>query len=214
MFFTFDQIGGINTVAKWITISRQYRVVLGFLLTVMYSTRLYEENRYSNVISAAESYHRMRFPNEVKPKSEFRSYRRKLVKAVRIGVGPSAANWVGDQLLYSNEPRLRIRLSELANHAGSAFTALIGDIEVWASVVTMARNRLTHHDEHQPFERRRGDLLFLADSLYVLVMLCMFKECEVPDDVLINIQGNRRIQFIHEKLEEIIPRLSRFTRRA
>lgn len=214
MFFTFDQIGGIQTVARWVAVSRQYRIVLGFLLTIRYSARLYEENRYSNVISAAETYHRMRFSNEVKPKSEFRSYRRKLVKAVKISVGSRAANWVGDQLLYSNEPRLRMRLSELANHAGSAFTALIGDVESWASVVTMARNRLTHHDAHQPFERQRGDLLFLADSLYVLVMLCMFKECEVSDDILVNIQENRRIRFTHDKLQEVIPRLDKFSRRA
>jgi hypothetical protein len=214
MLFTFDQIGGIQTVARWVAVSRQYRLVLGFLLTVMYSARLYEENRYSNVISAAETYHRMRFPNEARPKTEFKSYRKKIVRAVAKGVGSKAANWVGDQLLYSNEPRLRMRLSQLANHPGSAFTELIGDIDTWTSVVTMARNRFTHHDEQQPFEREHGDLLFLADSVYVLVLLCIFKECGVPDDVLVNIQGNGRIRFTQNKLQEIIPRLSKFTRRA
>ena len=155
----------------------------------------------------------MRFSNEMIPKAEFKPYRKKIVKAIKIIVGPRTANWVGDQLLYSNEPRLRMRLTELANHAGSAFAELIGDAGTWASVITMARNRLTHHDEYQPFEREHGDLLFLADSVYVLVMLCIFKECDVPDEALINIRGNGRIRFTRDKLQEIIPRLSRFTRR-
>lgn len=211
----FTRIGGIATVGKWVSISRQYRIVVGYLLSLRYATRLPEENRFTNAISAAETYHRLsiRFQNEVRSKVEYRAYRRKLIKAVRKFVGSNAANWVGDQLLFSNEPRLRDRLTELANHAGENFAAVVGDAATWASVVTTARNRLTHQDDSQPFEREIGDLTSLAESLYILMMICILKECDVTDEALADIPNVPRIHFLAAEIQSVVSRLSKFSAR-
>lgn len=211
----FEKIGGITAVGKWIGISRQYRIVVGYLLSLRYSTRLPEENGFTNAISAAETYHRLStgFPNEMRPKAEYKSYRRKLVKAVKKSVGTHAANWVGDQLLHSNEPRLRDRLTELANHAGTNFAAVVGDVATWASVVTTTRNRLTHQDESQPFEREIGDLTSLSESLYILMLICLFKECDVTDEALADIPNAPRVHFLAAEIQSIVPRLNKFSTR-
>lgn len=211
----FEKVGGIDTIGKWIGISRQYRIIVGYLLSLRYSMRLPEENRFTNAISAAETYHRLSpgFPNVIRPKAEYKSYRRKIVKAVSKVVGANAGNWVGDKLNFANEPRLVDRLIGLANHAGTNFAAVVGDVAAWASVVTTARNRLTHQDESQPFERDIGDLTALAESLYILMLICVFKECDVTDEALANIPSTPRVRFLAGEVQSIVTRLSKYSTR-
>jgi ApeA N-terminal domain 1 len=212
MFFSFDQIGGVQAIARWVSVSRQFRLVLGLLLSVRYSQRLYEENRFTNVISAAETFHRMRFPNEVMPAAAFKSYKRKIANVVRIALGSAARDWVNKQLQFSNELRLRDRLIEVANYAGQGFADFVGDIELWARIITLLRNRLTHHDPNQTINREAGDLNYATESIYIMTMLALLRECRVPDDVIDSFQTSRRVTFIRDKLAEMIPRLSQYIR--
>jgi hypothetical protein len=204
--FPFGAIGGLPTVGNWLAVSRQYRLVVGALLTLKYSKRLYDENKFSNALMAAESFDRMRFPNEVTPRTEYRSYRRKIVKTIRKNIGPNTGDWLNDQLIHSNEPRLRQRLTRIADYAGSGFSEVAGDSATWAAVVTGVRNRLTHHDEKQPLDRRTGDLLSLAESVYAAVMLCLLRDCGVTPAVLDQFKDSDEAIFLKERLQEIIPR--------
>ena len=163
MFFNYDQAGGITTVARWLSISRQYRLVLGLLLSIRYSQRLYEENRLTNVISAAETFHRMRFPNEILPASVFKLNKRRIAKATKASLGRSARDWVNAQLEHSNEPRLRERLGVIAEYCGQSFAEFTGDVQLWARIVVMLRNRLTHHDPNQGIPRQPADLSHITE---------------------------------------------------
>jgi hypothetical protein len=213
MFFLLNQIGGLGTVGRWIDVSRRYRIVLGNLLTVRYSARLYVENRYQNVISAAETFHRLRFPNYVMPATDFKAYRRKLVKAVRETVGRRSADWLMKQLLYSNEPRLKQRLEAMAAYAGEGFEAIVGDVQLWSAVVVMLRNRLTHHDAESNVRRKSEDLHCLADSIYLLVMMCLLRECDVPEGVLENIQSSERIRLLRVNVSHTLEKHQEHVRR-
>jgi hypothetical protein len=206
MFFLLDHIGGVKTVSRWIEVSRKYRIVLGNLLTIRYSARLYGENCYQNVISAAETFHRMRFPNYVLPAGVFKAYRRKLVKVVKIAVGKKAADWLMNQLLFSNEPRLRQRLEVMAEYAGEGFTAIVGDVQIWSTVVVMLRNRLTHHGSGRNVRATPEDLYYLTDSVYLLVMMCLLRECDVPGGALDNIQNSERIRFLRGNVAHTLDR--------
>jgi ApeA N-terminal domain 1 len=213
MFFSFGQIDGLAAVAKWITVSRKYRLVLGLLLSIRYSQRLYEENRFTNVISAAETFHRMRFENAMRPPAEFKSYKRKIAKVVKIALGTASRDWINKQLEHSNEPRLRERLIETARYAGPSFAQFVGQVETWSGIVTLLRNRLTHHEPSQRIERSPGDLNALTESLYIMTMLALMRECELPDDVFEGFQNSKRITAIREELAEITPRLAQYLRR-
>ena len=203
ILFPFADIGGLSTIARWVKIARKYQTVVGSLLSIRYAAGLYTENRFNNVISAAESFHRLRFSNEIRPQSEYKAFVRELVRAVP----KEHRNWLGNQLQYNNEPRLKNRLSEMTAYAGDAFIALYDKPDNWVTVVTESRNRLTHHDEKQAIDFKSGDLHFLTESIFTLVMLCLFRECEMDDKALAAIAGSASIRFLRGKLAEIVPRL-------
>jgi hypothetical protein len=94
ILFQFADIGGLPTIARWVKVAREYQAVVGALLSIRYASGLYAENRFNNVISAAESFHRLRFSNEVRSKAEFRKLRRELVAAV----SKEHQGWLSDQI--------------------------------------------------------------------------------------------------------------------
>jgi hypothetical protein len=210
MLYLYDQIGGLLTVDAWLRVAESRRAVLDALLSIRYSTTLYVENRYQNVLLAAETLHRLRGPNAVLSAEEFKAKRRSIVRAAP----KEHRDWLARQLQYSNEPRLKDRLQDLATFAEQAFANLVGDTAKWAAVVAKLRNRLTHHEEDQEFELAGGDLFFLANSAYTLVLLCLLKECGISDDVLATAESNQRLMFLRQQLAEIVPRLHKQVQRS
>jgi ApeA N-terminal domain 1 len=203
ILFQFQDIGGLPTIARWIEVAREYDAVVNSLLSIRYSAGLYVQNRFHNVVSAAESFHRLRFANEVMAQEDFEEFLQELIEAVP----EQHRDWLGTQLQYSNEPRLRRRLKELTESVSEAFYTVCGNPDEWVTVVVESRNRLIHHDKDREIVFERGDLYFIAESVFVLVMLCLFRECEVNNATLAAIKSTGGIQFLRGKLGEIIPRL-------
>jgi ApeA N-terminal domain 1 len=205
VMFQFETIGGLLTIARWIGLARTYAVVVDSLLSIRYSAGLYAQNRFYNVISAAESFHRLRFSNEVMPQVKFDQRLDEMISQVEK---KSRQNWLRMKLRYANEPSLASRLKEMVDYAGSAFAALCADPGSWVTVVTESRNRLTHHDKERKIEFASGDLYFLAESIFMLVMLCLFRECEVAAETLEALGETDGIQFLKSKLDDITTRLN------
>lgn len=203
VLFKYQDIGGLPTIARWLEVARQYRIVVASLLSIRYSGGLYAENRFNNVISAAESFHRLRFPDGVKSQAEFEQ----LVQALVEAAPKEHQKWLGKQLQFANEPRLWQRLNQMTKHAGAAFTALYEKPGTWVEVVTQSRNRLVHHDKDQPVEFQPGDLHFLAESVFLLVMLCLLRECDIDDKAFAAIAKSSSVKFLRAKLTELVPRL-------
>ena len=203
VMFQFEAIGGLPTIARWLGLARTYEIVVDSLLSIRYSSGLYAQNRFYNVISAAESFHRLRFDNFMMPEDEFRTFRRGIIRAAP----KEHRQWLGNQLQYSNEPRLRDRLVKMVDYSGSAFAALCTDPDSWVTVVAESRNRLTHHDKERQIEFARGDLYFLAESIFMLVMLCLFRECQIAPETLEALGETAGIQFLKSKLDGVVPRI-------
>ena len=55
MLFTFDDIGGLDGVAKWLETSSKFRPVIDSLLSDWYLPTTYTDNRLLNSIIAAEA---------------------------------------------------------------------------------------------------------------------------------------------------------------
>jgi hypothetical protein len=203
VLFGYQEIGGLATIARWLLVARTYDIVLGWLLSIRYAAGLYVQNRFHNVVSAAESFHRLWRPGGLMPEEEFQAFIDGLVEAV----SEEHREWLAGQLQYSNEPRLRKRLSQLARYAGPVFTSIVGKRDRWITLVVALRNRLTHHDKDRPINFEDGDLYFLAESVYMLVMLCLFRECGVADDVIADVGDSMSAQFLRQKLAGVVPRL-------
>jgi ApeA N-terminal domain 1 len=204
ILFRYQDIGGLPTIARWLVVARNYDIVLGWLLSIRYASGLYVQNRFLNVVSAAESFHRLRFSNELMPEPDFQAFIDKLIERVP----GEHREWLSRQLQFSNEPRLRRRLRELARYAGPAFTSVCGKRDRWITLAVEVRNRLTHYDKDRRLVFEEGDLYFLAESVYVLVMLCLFRECGVAADVLSSVREGMNMQFLRQRLVGVVPRLS------
>ena len=102
------------------------------------------------------------------------------------------------QMVTAAETFARIRLQQqnfnwskelknLACHAGHPFQSVVYDVRKWAERVVRTRiNYVVHRG-------LRGDpdgepLYWLTSSLYVLVVLCLLRECEVPEENLPNLE--------------------------
>lgn len=71
---------------------------------------------------------------------------------------------------------------------------------------------LTHHDPSQGVPREPGDLSHVTESIYVMTMLALLRECGIPETVYRDFQKSRRIDFVRNQLAEIIPRLTPYLR--
>ena len=60
MLFTFDDIGGLDGIAKWLVTSDKFRLVIDSLLSHWYLPTVYTDNRLLNTIIAAEAFQRIR----------------------------------------------------------------------------------------------------------------------------------------------------------
>ena len=161
MMFTFDHIGGLSGIAGWLDVSKRYGAVIGSLLSHWYLPRLYEENRFLNVVIAAEAVERIRTQEQ--------------------GLNFQRA------------------LERLAKDAGSTFEALVDDAESWSKEIVRVRiNQIVHRGLGGEVEGSR--LYDLTESLYYLVVLCLLRECGVPENAFSNIKQHQRFKQLGHRL--------------
>jgi ApeA N-terminal domain 1 len=123
---------------------------------------MYLEQRFLNMVQAAESYHRRRRSNEVLPKSEHRERVQRIVSTAPEG----DRSWLKEQLTYSNEPRLRDWLADLVALTEPVMMPLIGDVHKFVRLVTNTRNYHTHYDRRLLSKSAQGpDLYELTSQL-------------------------------------------------
>ncbi len=161
MLFTFEDIGGLDGISRWIDVADRFKVTIGYLMNHWYLPGLYAETRFLHSVIAAESFERIR---RQKPDFAF------------IGA-----------------------LTTIANDAGVA-EELVGDVSVWAREVKSTRNKkVVHAGLGGEVDRER--LHWLAESLYVLVVICLLRESGVSDETLANVAQHDRFQWVARGLQ-------------
>ncbi len=197
MLFTFADLGGLPSVGRWLDVSTRFGPVIGALLSHRYAPSMYGENRLQNAVFAAETFDRLCFSNRIRSRAEFR-------KRVAAVVAPAPAplrSWLEEQLRYSNEPRLRDRLTRLATYAGDTYVTLVGDVGAWVRLITTTRNQaVVHRNTADEPEGLASSLFLLSESAYFLVALCLLRECETPDTTVARLGEHRRFHWLAEQL--------------
>lgn len=188
--FTFDHLGGLPTVARWIELNREIGLTIATLLAHRYLPRAFGESRLLSTALAAESYHLARFSNYTLPKAAYRRRRH----AIIVAVPEEDRAWLNELLLYGHEPQLCTRLLAMADHAGSTFTRLVDDPERWARTLVKTRNQIVHASGRQQ-ERAGGKLLALSETGYYLVLLCLMRDIDANVEAVEAIESNRHFRF-------------------
>ncbi|MDQ1699615.1 MAG: hypothetical protein QOG34_1478 [Frankiaceae bacterium] len=197
----FDALGGLTTAASWLTVADRYRSALGSLFSIRYSDRMYIENQFLNVVTAAETFHRIGFSNEVLPADQYKTRRRSIIRAVP----KEHRDWLGNRLQFANEPRLSDRLRDLIELAGDGFQWLVPDGNQFVDVVVHLRNRLTHYDEDADRVTESEPLWLYIEALYVLVVLAALRTAEVAVDALAPLRENQRLIWLRRQLGDALP---------
>ncbi|WP_329616549.1 hypothetical protein OG244_28900 [Streptomyces brevispora] len=191
-------IGGLAAVAGWMGFMRDRRVLTGLLLSPIYG-QMYVDNQFFNRVSAAETLHRMEFSNELRPADEYKNFRKMLVRYVP----KNYRGWLSQQIVYSNEPRLRDRLGELAEFADIG--SLIGcDARRWARTITEARNRMVHHDKGKGGGGSSAELYWLGESLKIVVLASLAKFSDFAEGAQAHLREAEDVVFMAGKVRQII----------
>ena len=151
--FTFDDIGGMEGVFKWLEVASRYRVVVGTLVGNMYAPSPYAESEFFNACTAAEAFRRIQ--------------------------------------LRKQNLNLSKELPVLTRHAGNVFKELVGDVDKWVKRVVQTRiNVVVHRGLRSGADAY--DVVWLAESLHLLVVLCLLAECGVQKKASERVKGSRR----------------------
>jgi hypothetical protein len=200
MILTLNDLGGVDGLARWLDLATELRPVIGLILSARYLSTLYEENRFLNMVGAAEAYHRLRCSNEVLPKAAFRFKKRRIMHSVPR----DEKAWLQQQLQYSNEPRLSRRLEDLVDFAGDPLRGMVKSRRNWAKLIASARNKLIHHMSGQDIERSTGsNLYYLGESVFYLVVACILKELDESGALVGNLSRHSRFNFIASKIPDM-----------
>jgi hypothetical protein len=174
MLFTMRDIPNFQTaVERWLTVADELDSVCNLFFGVMYNSSMYLEQEFLNMVQAVESYHRRRMKNSVLPKEQHRVR----VRAILSEVSGEYKDWLTEILTYSNEPRLKHRLSELFEKVDMILSPLITDKDQFAKKVSDTRNYLTHYDQHLKDKAAKGGkIAMLTAQLSYILQACLLLE--------------------------------------
>jgi hypothetical protein len=179
MLLTFEELGGLPAIARWLEIAPQFQRALNSLMSVKYAEQMFAENRLMNATYGAEAFHRL---TQNEPHMEPRQFRQ-LLNAYLQSTPGEHRKWLLGKVEFGNDPPLVKRLTKLAGRAGLAIRPVIGEKGRWAWTLSQVRNALTHLNADSP-EFDGGDLVFLTESVYAVVRICMLLDCGVAIDTL------------------------------
>jgi ApeA N-terminal domain 1 len=164
---------GPPSIGDWLVASASYEPVMDAFFATRAAPRMYEEDRFQNLVQSAEAYHRRRVGGRAdQPGHKTRVDR--LVAAAPEGDRP----WLSKALGHSGEYRLDERILGLIK----MHPWLVGDVirkkpASWAAKAAAARNFRTHHDPAAlPVAASTWDLIGLSQRMSVLVECCLLAE--------------------------------------
>jgi hypothetical protein len=196
MLLTYDSVGGITALARWLDVSARLEPALGSLMTMRQGRPLYAENRFLNVSFAAEAYHRSSNGGLHMPMEEFDA----LYKAIEAAVPVEHRGWLSEKLTHANQPTLGKRLKALAGWSKPATRTLIADKHDWAYVVAQVRNELTHLDADRT-QFNGGDLYWLAESVFAVVRICLLLDCGLNPNTVESLSETESMTWARRKIE-------------
>jgi ApeA N-terminal domain 1 len=204
MLLTFDQLGGIDLVANWLDQSQRIQRVLDYMISTQHRP-MYMENRFFNIVGAAEAFQRITDPTSLFPQSQFEELYRKYVE-----ITPDEhREWLRGKIGYAIEPSLRSRLLRLARQSNEATATVTGTTsskrQDWAWTVATLRNWLAHVHVNAA-EISGADMRALSDSVYSVLRMCMLLDCGLDPSILPTLRESRA-HALRTEIDSVVARV-------
>lgn len=199
MLFTYDDIGGIETIAKWLDTAPNFQRALDSFVSVWRAKQMFTENQFLNVTFAAEAFHRITQGGSYMDGEEF-----KLLLQSYVEITPEEhRDWLLGKITYGNDLPLSKRLRQLAGRSAPVTRSLIRNKGQWAHLLTQVRNELTHVGEgSRSFSG--SELAFLSESVISVVRVCMLLECGVDPETLKGKADSHALTWYKPRLERAL----------
>jgi len=127
--------------------------------------------------------------------------RNKRIEEIKYAI-PKHADWLEEELKYSNELTLRSRLRELLSIHQKLISSLVDDIGGLVDTVVDTRSYLVHNDPESKGKAAEGKELFtLTRKLRILLEACLMAEIgfNMPAICAMFLENRRYADLIHRK---------------
>lgn len=212
----FDEIGGIDGLAAWVSTAGDLHLILSMLSSAAFVQHLPRENEFLNVCSAAEGLHRHWHPVTFEVEQEAKGARDRIVASLS---DPADRALVKGALRYAHEPSLAKRLRALADRVPLTAARLTGDqVRRWSETAAWVRNQLAHPNSQQEVQARRSrgfhpadglDYLALAHSVYWISTAALLVEIGVSDELLAQRIGDHELDWYNQQVRDVVARWRR-----
>lgn len=200
MLLSYEELGGIASIARWLDVSQRFQRALDSFMSIKHAKQMFAENRFLNVTFAAEAFHRTTQHALHMDEQTFAQ----LLSVYLENTPVEYHDWLYGRI--RNEPTLGKRLQRLATRSGNATSPLIGEKGRWAHTISQVRNELSHLGTNSlMFDA--GDLIFLTESVYAVVRICMLMECGAPSETLTKKANSPTITWYRERLKDATARV-------
>ena len=181
LLFTVPDLGEdlARHVSLWLAASRTFEPVMNMFFATRYAERMFEEDRFQNLIQAVEAYHRR--TAGARPNQDAHDVR----TAAVLEAAPEAhREWLAEVLETTKEYRLSDRVEELVElHQWMSGDVIPGNAHRWAGRVAMARNLRAHQDPNAaPIGASALELFGFTQRLTVLLEACLLHELGFEED--------------------------------
>jgi hypothetical protein len=165
-------------LAKWFELTAKTGLVIDRLLAPRYRPDTLMENRFLDVVGAAEGYHRATRRNAVLPKATHQLRLSSIVESAP----EEHRDWLRDKLANSNEPALRDRLVELCASVSGIVMPAIGSEPEYVKSVVQARNAVSHVGTKKRPMPGGHELWRLTEKTTLLLTACILKDLGLGDE--------------------------------
>ncbi len=183
-------------LSAWFGLHNTIDSVIGLYLLTQYDQGSFPflEAEFVSVVQAVESYHRRQRPGGVTNDEKFERRKQRILAAV----SGKDRKWLKGPLKYSNEKRLRERITELVNETDQAIGRFVEDRERFIESVVVTRNYFTHFDKEQEQERLQGlELLDAMNILLVMLEVLLLRDLGFgAEESLAKVRATKRYQSI------------------
>lgn len=155
-------------IQKWYSLKETISPITNLLLDSFYFKERNRENGFLNIVQSLETYHRRFKTNSVLSKTEHDVK----IKSILDSVQNDYKDWLKEKLLFSNEPSLKERLTELINNLPiDTLNELIPDKEKFITDTKNSRNYYTHYNHKLEKKSLKGKHLFVLTEKLKIVLI-------------------------------------------
>lgn len=154
-------------ITNWYSKASVLEPVMNLYFSTVYNSNMYLEQKFSSLIQAVESYHRLTKKNYVDDPDKFEEKKKSIIELTE----DRYKDWISSRMNYGNEPSLRKRLKELTGDCWE----LIGketskDKKIFINKMCDTRNYFTHYDSSLVAKAAAGHELFeYCDALKIIL---------------------------------------------